>query len=95
MRLAGIKQGGYFPYMPHIAEAIVSWFILPPAGTRGLLLDPWAGEGEIASILGRLLNCETWACERTFALSHPIYEDGLRKVPISPTILMLSGILFW
>ena len=40
-----------------------SWFIPPLAGTRGRLLDPCAGEGEIASLLGKLLNCETWGCE--------------------------------
>jgi hypothetical protein len=27
------------------------------------MLDPCAGEGEIASLLGKLLNCETWGCE--------------------------------
>src|SRR3990170_343779 len=52
--------------------ATVSWFIPLPVGTRGRLLDPCAGEGEIASLLGRLLNCETlrseprgeaWGCE--------------------------------
>lgn len=63
MRLAGIEKGGFYPYPPHIAEATASWFIPLPAGTRGRLLDPCAGEGEIASILGKLLNCETWGCE--------------------------------
>src|SRR3990170_3643511 len=52
--------------------ATVSWFIPLPVGTRGRLLDPCAGEGEIASLLGRLHNCETlrseprgeaWGCE--------------------------------
>ena len=63
MRLAGIEKGGYYPYPPHMAEATASWFIPLPAGTRGRLLDPCCGEGEIASILGKLLNCETWGCE--------------------------------
>ena len=63
MRLAGIEKGGYYPYPPHMAEATASWFIPLPAGTRGRLLDPCAGEGEIASLLGKLLNCETWGCE--------------------------------
>jgi hypothetical protein len=27
------------------------------------MLDPGAGAGEIASTLGKLLNCETWGCE--------------------------------
>lgn len=40
-----------------------SGFIPLPAGTRGRLFDPCCGEGEIASILGKLLNCETWGCE--------------------------------
>ena len=63
MRLAGIEKGGYYPYPPHIAETTTSWFAPFPAGTRGRLLDACAGEGEIASLLGRLLNCETWGCE--------------------------------
>ena len=63
MRLAGIEKGGFYPYPPHMAEATASRFIPLPAGTRGRLLDPCAGEGEIASLLGRLLNCETWGCE--------------------------------
>jgi hypothetical protein len=63
MRLAGIEKGGYYPYPIHMAEATASWFVPPPAGTRGRILDPCAGEGEIASALGTLLNCETWGCE--------------------------------
>ena len=39
------------------------WFTPLPAGICGRLFDPCAGEGEIASLLGRLLNCETWGCE--------------------------------
>jgi hypothetical protein len=46
-----------------MAEAAASWFVSPPAETRGRLLDPCAGEGEIASLPGRLLNYETWGCE--------------------------------
>ena len=57
------KKGGYYPYPPHMAEATASWFIPLPVGTRGRLLDPCAGEGEIACLLGKLLNCETWGCE--------------------------------
>jgi Uncharacterised methyltransferase family (DUF6094) len=63
MRLAGIEKGGFYAYPPHMAEATASWFIPLPAGTRGRLLDPCCGEGEIASLLGSLLNCETWGCE--------------------------------
>ncbi len=63
MRLAGIEKGGFYPYPPHMAEATASWFIPLPAGTRGRLLDPCAGEGEIASLLGKLLNCETLRAE--------------------------------
>ena len=63
MRLAGIEKGGFYPYPPHMAEATASWFIPLSAGTRGRLLDPCCGEGEIASLLGKLLNCETWGCE--------------------------------
>jgi len=63
MRLAGIEKGGYYPYPPHMAEATASWFIPPSEGTRGRLLDPCCGEGEIANLLGKLLNNETWGCE--------------------------------
>jgi len=63
MRLAGIEKGGYYPYPPHMAEVTASWFTPLPAGICGRLFDPCAGEGEIASLLGKLLNCETWGCE--------------------------------
>jgi hypothetical protein len=63
MRLAGIEKGGYYPYPPQLAVATDSWFTPPLTGTRRRILDPCAGEGEIASIQGRLLNCETWVCE--------------------------------
>jgi hypothetical protein len=46
-----------------MAEAEASWFIPPSAGTRGRFLNPCAGEVEIASLLGRLLNCEIWGSE--------------------------------
>ena len=46
-----------------MAEVTASWFTLLPAGICGRLFDPCAGEGEIASLLGKLLNCETWGCE--------------------------------
>jgi len=59
MRLASIEKGGFYPYPIHIAEATASWFIPPSAETPGRLLDPCAGEGEIANLLGKLLNCET------------------------------------
>lgn len=55
MRLAGIEKEGFYPYPNHMAEATVSWFILLPAGTRGRLLNPCAGEGEIASLLVKVL----------------------------------------
>ncbi|HJX11717.1 MAG TPA: DUF6094 domain-containing protein, partial [Candidatus Binatia bacterium] len=48
---------------PHMAEVTASWFTPLPAGICGRLFDPCAGEGEIASLLGKLLNCETWGCE--------------------------------
>ncbi len=48
MRLAGIEKGGYYPYPPLMAEATASWFTPLPSGTHGRLLDPCAGEGEIA-----------------------------------------------
>ncbi|MBE0411552.1 MAG: class I SAM-dependent methyltransferase, partial [Anaerolineales bacterium] len=38
-------------------------FIPPPNDAYGRILDPCAGEGEIATTLGKLLNCETWGCE--------------------------------
>jgi hypothetical protein len=52
--------------------ALSSWFTSPPAGILGLLLDHCAGEGEIANLLGKLLNSENlraepqgeaWDCE--------------------------------
>jgi len=64
MRLAGIEKGGFYPYPIHMAEATASWLLPPPDGARGRLLDPCAGEGEIAAALGRLLNCETLRAER-------------------------------
>ncbi len=64
MSLAGIEKGGYYPYPPNMVEATVSWFIPLPADTRGRILDSCAGEGEIADLLGKLLNCETWGCEQ-------------------------------
>jgi hypothetical protein len=63
MRLAGIEKGGFYPYPIHMAEATTSWFIPPPNDAHGRILDPCAGEGEIATTLGKLLNCETWGCE--------------------------------
>lgn len=45
MRLAGIDKGGFYPYPNHMAEATASWFVPPPTGARGRLLDPGAGEG--------------------------------------------------
>ena len=63
MRLAGIENRGYCPYPPQMAEATASWFIPIPEGTHWRLHDPCAGEGGIASLLGKLLNCETWGCE--------------------------------
>ena len=63
MRLAGIEKGGYYPHPLHMAEATASWFIPLPECTRGRLLDPCAGEGEIANLLVKLLNCQTWGYE--------------------------------
>jgi len=54
MRLAGIEKGGFYPYPIHMAEDTASWFIPLPAGTRGQLHGPRAGECEIASLLCRL-----------------------------------------
>ena len=63
MRLAGIEKGGFYPYPPAMAEATASWLTPAAPETHGRLLDPCAGEGEIAAQMGRLLNCETWGCE--------------------------------
>jgi len=56
MRLAGIERGGFYPYPPHLAE-------VEAPRAESFLVDPCCGEGEIASLLGRLLNSETWGCE--------------------------------
>jgi len=63
MRLAGIENGGFYLYPPHMAEATASWFISLPTGTHGRLPKPYAGEGEIANLLGKLLTCKTWNCD--------------------------------
>lgn len=63
MRLAGMEEGGIYPYPIHVAEACkrggASWFIPPSPGICGPILDPCAAEGKIASALGQLLKCET------------------------------------
>jgi hypothetical protein len=56
MRLAGLEKGGLYPYPIHIADATASWFN-PLNNARGRILDPCAGEGEISTTLGKLLNC--------------------------------------
>jgi hypothetical protein len=81
MRLAGIEKGGFYPYPCHMAEATASWFIPLPTGTRGRVLDPCAGEGEIADLLGKLLNLrETWESttkeERKMLLCTMVQEVG-------------------
>lgn len=63
MRLAGIEKGGFYPYPLTLAEATASFIAPAPEGSRGRLLDPCAGEGEIAAHMGTLLNCETWGAE--------------------------------
>ncbi len=63
MRLAGIEKGGFYPYPPNLAEATASLLTPAPEETRGRLLDPCAGEGEIAELMGKLFHCETWGAE--------------------------------
>jgi hypothetical protein len=55
MRLTGIEKGGIYPFPNRMAEATASWFIPLPASSRGRLLVPCAGEGEIAGLLRKLL----------------------------------------
>jgi hypothetical protein len=67
MRLAGIEIVGFYPYPPYMAEACkrsgAFWFIPTVNSAHGRILDPCAGEGEIASLSGNLLNFEARGCE--------------------------------
>jgi tRNA1(Val) A37 N6-methylase TrmN6 len=60
--LQELKRVGFIPTRPHGGSYS---FLVHPAssGHTRAILDPCAGEGEIASLLGKLLNCETWGCE--------------------------------
>ncbi len=78
LRLAGMEKGGYRTYLPHMVEATASWFIPLPTSTCRRILDPSAGEGEIASLLGRLLGCETLRAKPSGR------SLGLRAVPYRP-----------
>lgn len=62
MRLADNEKGGYFPYPPHNTHPAASWFNPFQAITRGRLLNPCAGDDDIASLPGKPLACETWGC---------------------------------
>ncbi|NPV86297.1 MAG: hypothetical protein HPY45_09855 [Anaerolineae bacterium] len=64
MRTPAVEKMGYYPTDLPVLEIIKTF--IQPAEVRARLLDPCAGEGEAASLLGQALNCETWGVE----LSH-------------------------
>ncbi len=61
MRPPAIEKMGYYP-TPDIVLDLLKTYIAP-AETPSRLLDPCAGEGKAANILGQALNCETWGAE--------------------------------
>ncbi|MGD9100447.1 MAG: DUF6094 domain-containing protein, partial [Anaerolineae bacterium] len=65
MRLAGQERMGYYPTPPQVVQDIATYFITSDddAQAQGRLLDPCAGKGEAAALLGKLLNCQTWGAE--------------------------------
>ena len=62
MRPPAIEKMGYYPTDTPVID-ILKTYIRPPEEGKGRLLDPCAGEGIAASMLGNLLNCETWGAE--------------------------------
>lgn len=61
MRPPAIEKMGYYPTDDPIIE-IISTYLKAPL-ERGRLLDPCAGEGKAAAVLGQRFNCETWGVE--------------------------------
>lgn len=62
MRTPAIEKMGYYPTDEPVLEILKTW-IRPAEELKGRLLDPCAGEGKAASILGQAFNCETWGAE--------------------------------
>ena len=61
MRPPAIEKMGYYP-TPDIILELLKTYATPGEG-RGRLLDPCAGEGKAAALLGRAFNCDTWGAE--------------------------------
>ena len=74
MRLAGQEKMGYYPTPVEVVRTIATWFD-SAEGAQGRLLDPCAGKGEAARILGALLNCQTWGAELS-----PVRAEEAAKV---------------
>ncbi|HML39853.1 MAG TPA: DUF6094 domain-containing protein [Bellilinea sp.] len=61
MRPPAIEKMGYYP-TPEIVLETLKTYATPEDG-RGRLLDPCAGEGKAAGVLGHVFDCETWGAE--------------------------------
>ncbi len=61
MRPPAIEKMGYYPTPNTVLELLKT--CVAPGEVRGRLLDPCAGEGKAAGILGRAFNCLTWGAE--------------------------------
>ena len=71
MRPPAIERMGYYPTDDPVVEIICTYVKSPEQDQTGKngdsnrprLLDPCAGEGKAAAVLGKALNCETWGVE--------------------------------
>lgn len=61
MRPPAIEKMGYYPTNLPVVELIAQF--IHPANEPSVLLDPCAGEGEAAALLGERLGCTTWGVE--------------------------------
>lgn len=64
MRPPAIEKMGYYPTDEPVLEILKTY--IQPAAARGRLLDPCAGEGQAAAVMGQTLNCETWGAELSY-----------------------------
>src|SRR5690606_12226845 len=61
MRPPAIEKMGYYPTPEIVLETLKAY--ATPGDGRGRLLDPCAGEGKAAGVLGHVFDCETWGAE--------------------------------
>jgi hypothetical protein len=66
---------GYYPTPPQVIQDIATYFFPSDDDERGRLLDPCAGKGAAAALLGRLLDCQTWGAELS-----PVRAEEAAKV---------------